>query len=101
MQDESKVGVRLNFDTPKPVNEEAVTRWLDLFDRGLITFEEMRRMIAQTARIKLEKNVKRKLEDVKGKEEGGGRGGGGRDENEKEIEERKKKRKKNEKIKEG
>jgi hypothetical protein len=100
MQDESKVGVRLNFDTPKPVNEEAVTRWLDLFDRGLITFEEMRRMIAQTARIKLEKNVKRKLEDVKGKEEGGGRGGG-RDENEKEIEERKKKRKKNEKIKEG
>jgi hypothetical protein len=58
-------------------------------------------MIAQTARIKLEKNVKRKLEDVKGKEEGGGRGGGGRDENEKEIEERKKKRKKNEKIKEG
>lgn len=61
--EDNSIGVRLHFELVQPISDESMMKWADLYDRGLITFEEMRQIISQVSCVEMKKNVKkRKLE---------------------------------------
>ena len=62
--DDQSIGVRLHFEISQPISEDSMMKWADIYDRGLISFEEMRQIIVQASCIELDKNVKkRKLDE--------------------------------------